>query len=496
MSIISINNVSFTYPTGNTPVFDNITVSFDTDWKTGLIGRNGKGKSTLLALLQGKYTYSGSIAPHLSVSAYPYTINDPSSLTCFILEEIAPHAQFWQFEKELSLLHVKEDVLYQPFETLSYGEQTKVMLAGLFLSHHDYLLIDEPTNHLDVSGREILSTYLSRQKSGYMVVSHDRAFLDQCTDHTISLNRSDISITAGSFSTWFMQYTIETQSQLARNRQLIKDIDRLHASSLQAEQWSAAVEKTKNGTRIAGLKPDKGRIGHKAAKMMKRSLQIQKHAEQAIQEKKSLLKNVEETEQLQLHPLTFHSDPMIVMDHFSVYYDTPLFAPVSFSIHHGDRIALLGQNGCGKTSLLKALLKEEIPYTGTLQCGRNLIISYVPQDTSFLSGSLYQYAEAHNIDCTLFLALLRKLGFERNLFEMDISGYSSGQQKLTALAGSLATKAHLYVWDEPLNYIDIFVRMQLQELIETCNATILFVEHDQAFTDSVATKTLELKKEM
>ena len=253
MSTISLKHVSFTYPSGNTPVFENISFSFDTDWKTGLIGRNGKGKTTLLALLQGKYAHGGSIEPHLSVSAYPFTIRDPSLLTYSILEEIAPQAQLWQFGKELSLLHVKEDVLYQPFETLSCGEQTKVMLAGLFLGHHDDLLIDEPTNHLDASGREILSTYLSKQKTGYMIVSHDRTFLDQCTDHTISQNRSDISITAGSFSTWFTQYTIETQSQLSRNRQLYRDIDRLHASSLQAAQWSAAVEKTKNGTRIAGV---------------------------------------------------------------------------------------------------------------------------------------------------------------------------------------------------------------------------------------------------
>ena len=142
------------------------------------------------------------------------------------------------------------------------------------------------------------------------------------------------------------------------------------------------------------------------------------------------------------------------------------------------------------------MIGSDIPFTGTLKRGRNLIISYVPQDTSSLSGSLYEYADQHGIDCTLFLALLRKLGFERNLFEMDIAQYSYGQKKLTALAGSLACRAHLYIWDEPLNYIDIFVRMQLLEMIEHCEATILFVEHDRAFYDAVATKTIVLSEKM
>lgn len=135
---------------------------------------------------------------------------------------------------------------------------------------------------------------------------------------------------------------------------------------------------------------------------------------------------------------------------------------------------------------------EEISYKGTFRCGSGLVISYVPQDTSHLFGDLSDYAYENHLDESLFKAILRKMDFERIQFEKDISEFSGGQKKKVLIARSLCEKAHLYIWDEPLNFIDIYSRMQIEQLIRKFSPTMIFVEHDSAFRDAVATKTIRL----
>jgi lincosamide and streptogramin A transport system ATP-binding/permease protein len=120
------------------------------------------------------------------------------------------------------------------------------------------------------------------------------------------------------------------------------------------------------------------------------------------------------------------------------------------------------------------------------------VISYVPQDASFLAGRLSDFASEHKLDESLFKAILRKLDFSRAQFEKDMRDFSGGQKKKVLIAKSLCEKAHLYVWDEPLNFIDVFSRMQIEELLLSCRSTVLFVEHDSAFVDAVATKKVAL----
>ena len=161
-------------------------------------------------------------------------------------------------------------------------------------------------------------------------------------------------------------------------------------------------------------------------------------------------------------------------------------------MNSGDRIALLGINGSGKSSILKLLTGENISFSGTLEMGSNLQISYISQDTSFLQGRLKNFARSTCIDESLFKAILRKLGFERVQFEKDMSAFSDGQKKKVLLARSLCEQAHLYIWDEPLNFIDVLSRIQIEELILRCRPTLLFVEHDSTFVSSIATKKVNL----
>ncbi|MBW5466954.1 Lsa family ABC-F type ribosomal protection protein [Brevibacillus formosus] len=492
MSLISVNNLTFAYEGSFDNIFENVSFQIDTDWKLGFTGRNGRGKTTFLNLLLGKYEYSGKISAHVSFEYFPFHVENKEYLTLDIVQDIVPDYQLWELMREFSLLKVSEDVLYRPFESLSNGEQTKVMLAALFLKENSFLLIDEPTNHLDMHARELVSDYL-HSKSGYILVSHDRAFLDNCVDHILSINKTNIEVQKGTFSDWWENKQRQDNYELAENEKLKKDIKRLSDAAKRTSNWSDAVEKTKNGTLNSGSKVDKGYVGHKAAKMMKRSKSIEQRQQSAIDEKSKLLKNIENQESLKIAQLAYHKNQLAELERVSIYYgEKQVCADVSFTIEQGERIALAGKNGSGKSSILKLICGENIDYMGTFRKGSQLKISYVSQDTSHLKGNLTDFARDNGIEESLFKSILRKLDFSRVQFEKDISAFSGGQKKKVLIAKSLCEKAHLHIWDEPLNFIDVISRMQIEELLLEHSPTILFVEHDREFCINIATKIVEL----
>lgn len=492
MSLINVSNLTFAYEGTYDNIFEQVNFQLDTDWKLGFTGRNGRGKTTFLNLLLGNYEYSGTISAQVSFEYFPFPVADPTSQTLDVISEIDPEYVHWKLMRELNLLKVAEDVLYRPFNSLSNGEQTKVLLAALFIKENSFLLIDEPTNHLDMKARKLVSDYLST-KSGYILVSHDRAFLDNCVDHILSINKTNIEIQKGNFSSWWENKTRQDNFELAEDEKLRRDIKRLSASAKRTGGWAHEVEKSKNGTRNSGSKLDKGYVGHKAAKMMKRSKSIQQRQESAITEKSRLLRNIESSDSLEISQLPYHKQQLAELDEVSVFYgDKSVCSEVSFTIEQGDRIALTGSNGSGKSSILKLICGEEIHHTGVIRKDSQLAISYVSQDTSHLQGSLSEYAREHGIDESLFKSILRKLDFSRIQFEKDLSTYSGGQKKKVLIARSLSEKVHLHIWDEPLNFIDVISRMQIEELLMEHTPTILFVEHDREFCTNIATKIVAM----
>lgn len=283
MSMIKVEDLTFSYPSSYDLIFDRVSFQIDTDWKLGFVGRNGRGKTTFLNLLLGKYEYRGKITSNVRFDYFPYPITDKERQTADILQEICPDAKEWEIRRELSYLDVEMEVLWRTFETLSNGEQTKILLAALFLSEGNFLLIDEPTNHLDTAAREKVSEYLNKKK-GFILVSHDRRFLDGCVDHILSINRADIEVQSGNFSSWMENFERRQESELLQNERLKKDISRLQKSAERSAGWSDHVEASKIGA------ADKGYVGHKSAKMMKRSKTIEKRKQQAIEQKAVLLK--------------------------------------------------------------------------------------------------------------------------------------------------------------------------------------------------------------
>ena len=488
MSLINVTNLTFAYDGSYDTIFENVSFQLDTNWRLGFTGRNGRGKTTFLNLLLGKYEFQGSISASVSFSYFPYSVADTSVLAIDAVEEMYPEYEYWRIAREMAKLQLEEEVLYRPYETLSNGEQTKLQLAVLFSKENHFLLIDEPTNHLDIRGRELVSRYLNSKK-GFILVSHDRAFLDGCVDYILSINKTDIQICKGNFSTWWENKSRRDAFEQAENEKLKKESSRLEETAREKAGWSDRAESGKIGQHVF----DRGYVGHKAEKMMARSKAIEKRQSAAIEEKSKLLKNVENSDELKIFQTPFHTKRLAELKDVTIDYgDGAVCEKISFSIHMGDRIALQGANGSGKSSLIKLLCGVEIPYTGDLWRGNGLQISYVSQDTSALKGKLSDLARNSGIDESLFLAMLAKLDVPKSQMEKDMSSLSAGQKKKVLLAKSICEPMHLHIWDEPMNYIDVISRMQIESLLRKYQPTILFVEHDKTFCENVATKTVHL----
>ena len=485
MSMIEIQNLTFGYDGVYSNVFENINLRLDTSWKLGLVGKNGSGKTTLLKLLYGDHRYSGHIYCLKQFEYFPYPIAYTSGqLTMDVINSIMPDIETWRIKREITLLELDENVLWQPYNTLSGGQQTKLMIALLFLKENHFLLLDEPTIHLDMYARDILAKYLNK-KEGFILVSHDRTVLDNCTDHTLSIQNSGLYLTHGNFSVYWQNYKNQELFEIKQNQKLQKDIDRLTIASRRTSTWSDKLEKTKKGQ---DQPVDRGYIGHKSAKLQKRAKSIEKNVQNAIKQKAELLKDTQQNYKLKLNPILVKDNILIQIKDLTILYnDKPANKKLSLEIKAGDKIALCGKNGCGKSSILKLINGQKIDYCGTFYKKNGILISYVSQDTHGIYGSYENFAINEGIDLTQFLTILRKLGFRREQFEYPIESLSAGQKKKVMISKSLCQRAHLYIWDEPLSFVDLDCRLQLIDLINEYNPTLLLVEHDRSFCNAITT---------
>lgn len=486
--LINISNLTFCYDGSYDDIFKNLSISIDTDWRIGLVGRNGKGKTTLLKLLMNEYEYSGTINSPVSFDYFPFNVENKELDTLEVLLQINSQVYEWEILREFSFLDLKEEILYRKFNTLSNGEQTKALLSILFLKQNGFLLIDEPTNHLDIEGRKVVAKYL-KSKKGFILVSHDREFLDESVNHILSINKNNVELQKGNYSSYEYNKKLVDNFEIKQNDKIKKDIKRLDNSKKNIAIWSDKIEASKIGNGSV----DRGFIGHKAAKMMKRSKNVEKRIDKYIEEKNTLLKNIDISEDLKIHCLEYYKDELIKLNNIQIFYDNnEILSNINFTVNSGDRLFLIGKNGTGKSSLLKLIMGENINYKGNINIGKNLKISYVFQDVSNLKGSLKDYINKFNINETLFKTILRKLDFSRDMFDKNLETYSQGQKKKVLISKSLAEEAHLYIWDEPLNYIDILSREQIENLILKFKPTIIFVEHDSRFIENLATKIINI----
>jgi len=486
--------LTFAYEGSPDLIFDDASFQLDTDWKLGFIGRNGRGKTTLLRILAGELPDHGAVSAPVKFDYYPFPVTNPAASPLEIAADMDEESQVWRFLREADQLDMDAGCFTRPFSTLSGGEQAKVLLAMLFARENRFLLIDEPTNHLDMAGRQVVSRYLNGKK-GFILVSHDRAFVDGCVDHILSINRANIEVQKGNFTTWEENKRRQDQFEIEKNERLKKEISSLQAASRQAHAWADKVERTKIGIRPGGREKSldaRAYIGEKSRRMQQRRKNLETRMDREIEEKEGLLKNLEKADDLKIFPLAHPAGRLLqCRDACISFGGHTILRDLSFTLNGGDIVALVGKNGCGKSSVLKAI-SGEIPLSaGEMRLSSGLILSIVPQH-AHLKGNLKDYIRDSGIDETLFKTILRKLDFTREQFEKDMASFSAGQQKKVLIARSLCQRAHLYLWDEPLNYIDVLSRMQIERLIIAFRPSMILAEHDAAFLKYVGARLLPL----
>ena len=389
------------------------------------------------------------------------------------------------------MMGVDQVLCWQPYATLSDGEQTKLQLAVLFAQPRVFLLLDEPTNHLDYAGRRQLADYLCHKRQGFIITSHDQNFLDQVVDHCLIIDRHQLVLTHGNYSAYFQQKKRRDQEALAKNRQLKSEIATLQHRRQKQQQWAQRAE----GEKQNNAHGDMGFLGAKTARLMKKATHTGARLTAAIDQRKGLLQEVEVADRLPLNLVASHHHQLLVAREAALTIaGRQLFAPVSFQVGRHDQVALLGENGRGKSSLLRAIMGTFAgQVTGTIRLADQTTVNLVRQNYAVNQGTLPEFARQHHLQLSMLLNVLRKLGMDRDTFVVPIQEMSMGQQKKVELARSLLIPAQLYLWDEPLNYLDTYNQAQLIQLVQEFKLPLLFVEHDRLFIDAVDSKRVVLK---
>ncbi|MGM9906026.1 ribosomal protection-like ABC-F family protein [Lactobacillus sp.] len=498
MTSIQIKHLSYTYPSQAEAIFSDLSLDLDSSWKLALVGRNGRGKTTFLRLLAGQLGDRRAVKSPLTFTYYPRFLPKDEAAYFSLMDEAG--FELWRLEKEMNRLNLEPELLYQPFGLLSGGEQSKLLLALAFSQDGVFPLLDEPTNHLDSASRREVAEYLKKSKTGYIVVSHDRTFLEEVSDHVLALENGEIHLYQDDFAGYQVTKKQRDQTNQEKDQQLRREIKSLEKSR---KQLAANAQKAESSIHAKGkIKPDrraelsdKGFLSKRAAKVMKRSKNVARRQEKEEAAKQGLLSNIEEAPALNLNfKPNYHQTIFTGRDLSLEIAGRTLFKGLNMELSSRGIVALTGPNGSGKTSFFSWLLgKEDLACQGDWDLQTGLKISYLPQDLSSYRGRLEAFAKEHDLNYENFLNQLKKLGLEREAFKQKIEEMSQGQKKRVALAKSLTEEASLYLWDEPANYLDLFNQDQLIDLLKKERPAMLLVDHDQAFIDAVAEQKVSLQ---
>lgn len=374
---------------------------------------------------------------------------------------------------------------------LSSGEKMRLALARLLLGEYDLLLLDEPTNHLDAPAREWLEERLARLKTAYVVVSHDRRFLDRVAAKVAHLGRGKLALYAGNYTAFRDQQRQQTEADWSRYEKGQKKVRKLQQQAQNYQGWSNKAEGQKRGA------ADKGFMGHKSAKLMKRSLVARRHLEEAAEQAKEDKPFERKSVKIDFH----HSEArdLLSAERLAVGYEPhrPLARDISLDLVAGERLAIEGPNGSGKTALLRTLLKEIPPLAGEVRLSVAAEVGYFDQEGHRLprASTALEVVLSTGHDETLCRTVIGRMGVRRQTVNKPVQQLSAGERAKVLLATLILGEYNLLALDEPTNHLDIETQDVLLNALLDFPGSIVFVSHDRYFAEALATETVNLQHE-
>ena len=492
-------------------ILDGFSLQVDTGERVGLLGKNGAGKTTIFRIMTGQVDADEgtvTIAPGKrlglisQIPVYPegYTVRDVldtafsrlhdmerelGELAARMGEDTSPEvmarydkltAAFesgggydteTRLNKVCNGLSIDADMRTRLFSALSGGEKTRINLARLILEDTDILLLDEPTNHLDLNATEWLEDYLEHFKGTVLAISHDRWFLDKVVKRVVEIQQGKAELYSGNYSFYVEEKERRYLEKLKQYEKEQAKIEQLEKAAEQLRVWAySGMDKT-----------------FKRAQSMEKRIEKMRTTDKPTKERK-LTTRFGERE--------FHGDEAMVISELSKSFgERTLFSGIDLEVAGGERIALLGDNGTGKSTFIKIVMEEEYPDSGSVYLGPSIRIGYLPQiikfdrpDRNLVDTMLY----AQN--CTAQEARDRLAAFKfrgEDVFK-KVSALSGGEQSRLRLCMLMDSKINLLILDEPTNHLDIDSREWIEESVEAFGGNLLFVSHDRYFIEKFATR--------
>jgi ATPase subunit of ABC transporter with duplicated ATPase domains len=509
--VISAANVTMQF--GAKPLFENISVKFGDGNRYGLIGANGCGKSTFMKILDGSLTPSAgnvSISPNERIgklSQDQFAFEQYSVIDAVIMG----HAELWAVKQERDRIYglvemsdedgmkvaelethfaemdgytaesrageillgagIGTELHFGPMSEVAPGLKLRVLLAQALFSDPDILLLDEPTNNLDINTIRWLEDVLNARKSTMVIISHDRHFLNAICTHMADIDFGELRLYPGNYDDFM------TASTMARER-------------LQSEN-------AKKSAQIADLQQFVSRFSANASKAKQatsRAKQIDKIKLDEIKASSRVSPYIRFRQDKKLHRQA------LVLENLSHGYDgEPLFSKGNLLLEAGTRLAIIGENGAGKTTFLRCLLNELQPAAGTVKWAENATVSYCPQDNTAefdtdlnLFDWMSQWRRAHHDD-QIVRATLGRLLFSSDDFKKKAKVCSGGEKNRLLFGKMMMTDANVMILDEPTNHLDMEAIEALNLALEHYDGTLIFVSHDREFVSSLATRVIEIK---